>query len=536
MKLKLNLNTSSANVAAAASSGTPTAATPGPAPTPGGSRPGTKIKFKTKSTPSTPLELSEPPKLKKWKAPKPSKPSIKTAKHVESKKGDSKKRDREESGDEHGTIAVQPLKHQPKKIKIVSAKTPKTPIAQTPINFKAKIKGRPLQRHKGEGYDSEASDTEIDPVQLEGFIWRLLPNDDCEYLRQCIVEKKMGVPISQGGPHITFRFFSPDARRVSFNIRGQYYAAIVVDLPTITEAMKSWDKRGWWKSVDICQMILMLAPVEKEEDVRTFPLPKEVNPTTWAYSHGITPPMHYARKRRFRTRANRSDIEQMESVVARLIEADSKAVSSSWQMIDENKERRSQMYSPNPETPGGDDHDEDEYDDEDAEGEEDDTSQQQGYFNTAHHNEGGEDEDQDDELFAGMEKEIEAALEDQLDDQMDVSTPMSTTGATPLASNDNSSALPQEEEEEEDSGDESMEGDDEEDDDVEMGPEERERLAQIEEVKEDIADLEKRIETAQTQIATQQNPILKKRLEDNARKLKAELQIKKSSIGEGDEY
>jgi transcription initiation factor TFIID subunit 7 len=36
-------------------------------------------------------------------------------------------------------------------------------------------------------------------------------------------------------------------------------------------------------------------------------------------------------------------------------------------------------------------------------------------------------------------------------------------------------------------------------------------------------------------LASQVNPILKKRLEDNIRKLKAELQVKKSSIGEGDD-
>jgi TATA-binding protein-associated factor Taf7 len=31
-----------------------------------------------------------------------------------------------------------------------------------------------------------------------------------------------------------------------------------VDLPCIVEGMKSWDRRGWYKSADICQMLLVL--------------------------------------------------------------------------------------------------------------------------------------------------------------------------------------------------------------------------------------------------------------------------------------
>jgi transcription initiation factor TFIID subunit 7 len=88
---------------------------------------------------------------------------------------------------------------------------------------------------------------------------------------------------------------------------------------------------------------------------------------------------------------------------------------------------------------------------------------------------------------------------------------------------------------EEDSGDESLEDEDEDEDAMEVDENERARLAQLQGTKEDIADLERQIVNVQAQHAQQSNPILKKRLEDNIRKLKAELQLKKSSLGEAEE-
>jgi transcription initiation factor TFIID subunit 7 len=91
---------------------------------------------------------------------------------------------------------------------------------------------------------------------------------------------------------------------------------------------------------------------------------------------------------------------------------------------------------------------------------------------------------------------------------------------------------------EEDSGDESVEdgdGDDEGDSEGEIDEDEKARLAQIQGMREDIVDLEKQIENVQAQLATSSNAILRKRLEDNVRRLKAELQLKKSSLGEGDD-
>jgi transcription initiation factor TFIID subunit 7 len=522
MKLKLKVNTGQPK--SPASSIPPTPA-PISAATPGGSRP--KLKFTSKSIPSTPAPIEEPApkKTKAGRAPKPS------AKILA-----SKKREREDSNseDEGSTIAVHA---PPKKVKI-SFGGPKTPLsaiqAQTPILLKPKLKGKPPKRTNGEGYDSEASDREIDPTIEEEFILRMLPGDDCEYLRAAINDKKIGVPISQGGPNIQMKFFHNEGRRAAVIIKGRPYAATLVDLPCIIEGMKSWDKRGWWKSADICQMLWVFARVDKEEEAKTIPLPNIIDKETHQYPHGITPPLHYARKRRFRKGISRNAIEAVEDAIEKLLAADDAAVSTKFEMIDPDMGRQSQMYSPAPgASPGENYDDEDQYsEDDDAEGEEDDNAGS--YFD--HAPQATVKEEDDDDMNADLEADLEAALfdaEGELDAELPISTPDPSV-FLPAAE-----TLVAAQETEDDSGDESIEGDDGEDEDedeeVEIDEDEKARLAQIQGTKEDIADLTRQIELVQGQLTNMNNPLLRRRLEENARKLKAELQLKKSSIGEGDD-
>ncbi|KAF4626367.1 hypothetical protein G7Y89_g11793 [Cudoniella acicularis] len=523
LKLKLNLNTG--GLPKASSPATPSAATPG------GSRPTPKLKLTNKSTPSTPAPVVEDAlKPKKSKAGRATKPSAKVL--------DSRKRVKEESDsdDDGSTIAVQPATKRPKIKMMVPGKQPppKTPVGQTPIlAIKAKIKGKPPKRQPGEGYDSEASDRETDPMIEEEFVLRMMPGEDCDYLRQAIVEKKIGLSPSMGGANIHMKFFAPDGRRAAITIRGHPYAAVLVDLPCIIEGMKSWDKRGWWKSADICQMLWVFSPIQKEEDAKTIALPKIVDGETYQYPHGLTPPMHFARKRRFRKRISRTAIEAIESAVQRLLDADSKAKSTRWEMVDPEAESRqaSQAYSPGPGGSPGYNAGQDEYsEDEDAEGEADDMG---GYFGNNH----GQAIIEGDlgDLDADLEADLEAAMQAE---EFEAATPMSTLGgATPFTTTGETPAATMAPEE--DSGDESMEGEDDDDDEDdeagEIDEDEKARIAQLQGLREDIAELEKQIQSVQAQQAAQANPILKKRLDENVRKLKAELQLKKSSLGEGDD-
>ena len=136
-----------------------------------------------------------------------------------------------------------------------------------------------------------------------------------------------------------------------------------------------------------------------------------------------------------------------------------------------------------------------------------------------------------------MEADLEAAFDEA---EMDTGTPFSqaivetpdvilTNGGTPDAS-----GL------QEDSGDDSSGGEDEDEDaegedDDEVDEDERARIAQLQGAKEDIAEMERNLASQQAQLAQQANPILQKRIRDNIKKIKAELDLKKTAIGEGDE-
>lgn len=525
LKLKLNMGKMNGG-----SSGppTPTATTP-TVTTPGGSRP--KIKLSSRSATSPPLPSPHPLQPKPTKAGRAPKPTKKLT--------ESRKRSKEEDESDEGTISVESRnktsRNEPakKKVKITLKPQGKTPSAagfpapKTPVVIKAKVKGKPPKRPLGEGYDSEASDTEKDPSIEEAFIFRMIPGNDCDYLRTCINEKKMGVHPKHGGADVQMKFFQAEGRRAAVIIRGNVYAATLVDLPCIIEGMKSWDKRGWYKSTDICQMLWIYQRVHNEEEAKTASLPSIIDPETFQYPHGLTPPMHLARKRRFRKRVSRTAIEAVEEAVERLLEEDRKAINSEYEVIEPERKQSSQVFSPG--SYGG----ENQYsEDEDAEGEADDG----GYFSQINNEAHVTDDEMGGDLEADLAAEMEAELEAGADFEDIAATPMSMSGiaATPsMLQGETPTAN-----EEEDSGDESIEGGESPDEGSEaddVDDDEKARLAQLQEAKEDIVDLEKQIEGLQAQLATQNNPILRRRIEDKSRKLKAELEIKKSSIGEAED-
>ncbi|KHJ36430.1 putative transcription initiation factor tfiid subunit 7 [Erysiphe necator] len=487
LKLKFNtgLNTQSTS---------PTSATPG-----------TRIKIRRSSTPIAP----EHPNSKKTKAGRAPKPS---AKVIESRK---RLKDDSESDEKSSTKIRTPA---PKRVKIqvgsrstsILSKNTTTPA----VIFKQK--GKPPKRNPGEGYDSEASDREEDPAIEEQFIIRILDaNDHCNYIRQIINEKKVGATRD-----ISLKFLDPDGRRAIFTVRGQMYAATLVDLPCILEAMKSWDRRGWWKSADISQMLLVFSPIKTEAEAMVIKLPSIVDPVTHQYPHGLTPPMQYARKRRFRKRLHKTQIEAMEDAVEKLLKEDEKAVYTSYEIVDPETEytRTSEAPSQRSSPPCG-EYDEyfgDEYPEEGIARNE--------YYNQMSHNKSNFEAPESDVDLA-LEAELEAAM----DEEYDMITPANNTS---IEQNQDSIA------EEEDSGDESIDSDDREElggKSEEINNVEQERQMREAAVRDDIADLEDRITANVAAQATQSNPILRKRLEEGARKLRAELQLKKSAIGDGED-
>ncbi|KAF5125668.1 Transcription initiation factor TFIID subunit 7 [Metarhizium anisopliae] len=249
-----------------------------------------------------------------------------------------------------------------------------------------KPRGRPPVHPPGDGYDSEASDRELDPAIEEQFILRMLPGEHCDYVRWCMENGKMGIPRAQGGADITIKFFDEDTRRAIMTVKGQSFAAVMVDLPTITESMKTWDRKSFMKSADICQMLLVFQQVKNEEEAKRAQLPTMID-TNFKWPHGVTPPMHDCVNRRFAKTISRKEIEDKEAEVERLLAEDSKASSTKWEWVDDRHDEDVEMGA-----------------DEDAEGEVDDSM---GYFGST----------QNDEIFGDdndLEADLEAAFADDL--------------------------------------------------------------------------------------------------------------------------
>lgn len=403
----------------------------------------------------------------------------------------------------------------PKRLKLNPSKKPGLQ------SIRIKNKGLVPNRPTGVGYDSEASDTEADPAIEEQFILRMLPGEDCEYLRRAIDERRFD------RSEFSFKPLARDGRRAVMKVRDKQYAAVLVDLPCIIEGMKSWDRRGWYKSADICQMLLVLGRVGAEAEALEYPLPQEIqrlDDSTLQYPHGLTPPLKWVRKRRFRNRISTRTIEQVERAVEDLIQQDEEAEGHPrYELVDKNSLDRAEGLVPSGE------YDDYDYDDEqDAEGEvEEGVEEVDGMF-----------EDLEDTLAAEMEAALAAGadgnaveaevVEEAPDSQVyQAGTPTATKPSTPAPEPDTGADTSGDESDGSNGEDETPEG--------ELDEEQLEQQRQVQQSREEIAELEALIRTETAKWETMNNAILKGKLAKRIHDLKTEVSLKKVSIGEGDD-
>ncbi|KAI0438101.1 hypothetical protein F4803DRAFT_536094 [Xylaria telfairii] len=459
-----------------------------------------KIKIKINSQPGTPAPttVAQTPSATKTKAGRTPKPSAKLA--------DSKKRGYESDEDTPLSVArpnkaIKIMHKIPHKAKPSSVATqPGTPI--NTIRFKPK--GETISHKPGDAYDSEASDREADPQRETNFILRVMDGEPAQYLKKALAEGIIGQPKANGGADFSVQFIDSRERRAMVTINGINYAAILVQLPTITEAMKTWDRRSMMKNSDITEMLLCFAVVSGELEAKTVPLPSMVGKNELKWPHGITPPMHDAPNRRFRKTLSEKQWERTQNLVAKLLEDDAAADEVRTDVIMED--------------------DGDAYyeDDEDAEGE----LEPDDYF--------GEQTQQDVDMDAEAELEEEDLLREFLADDeehggatpathLEAPTPMTMGGNTPMPLQEEQ--VSEEEDEEEDISDEDEDDDDEADDDD--GGNDRERKQQLSELHE----LQKQLQEAEKKLETTTMPILKKRLSSSIESTKKEISVKKAALG-----
>ena len=429
----------------------------------------------------------------------------------------------------------QPMHIRTHSIKLSSSKpsalTPKTPTGMT--RLKINKKGNKPPRPLGVGYDSDAEDAEDDPAIEENIVLRMLPGPDAELLRRAIDERTIGVPLNQGGADVRMRFFAKEPRRAAVCVQDRVYSAVLVDLPCVVESMKSWDRRGWWKSADICQMWLVTGRVNGEEEAQEAPLPREMDVKTWQWPHGLTPPMHNVRKRRFRKRVSYRTIEAAEDEVERLLAADREVKKqkgrSTAEVVDLEALRQQEVE------------DEEEYE----EAEEQDGEGDVGMFEEggeyANGDEPGDCYDEDDAeddaeavaariaLELGADMGIPGSLQPDPASAADAFAPTTTPAEpTPEGATGNAAPTPAAEEEESDE-------DEDEDEAEEQNEEELEKARMRAQQREEVAHLQNEVETTKQQLSQTLNPLLRQRYEKRIESFEKDLANKKRNLGDEDD-
>ncbi|KAJ7685378.1 TAFII55 protein conserved region-domain-containing protein [Mycena polygramma] len=321
-------------------------------------------------------------------------------------------------------------------------------------------------------YDRELDSDDEDLAFEEQFILRMPPGEDCEKLRKMVAAREVS-------NDVWFKF--KDSRRAVFHIGNNTYSSKLVDLPCIIESQKTLDNKQMFKVADICQMLVVENRIDRDEPLGH----KNFNIEEFIWPHGITPPLHHVRKRRFRKRVNRRTIESVEQAVERLLDEDSLASEVKYDILEnvnpdlsdsEFIERDEPIDAPTPAisdsgdpVTGGD------------------------------ANEDDEDSDDSDEPDGDIDEELAAELDLALGDE-------------------------EGDGDDEDEEDESEEEDDDDDDD--------EAVQSRKLLNEEIRDLEAAVAKKENEIANSANLLIKKRFEDALKKLTADLEMKRAQRDE----
>uniref|UniRef100_A0A8C9KH32 TATA-box binding protein associated factor 7 like n=1 Tax=Panthera tigris altaica TaxID=74533 RepID=A0A8C9KH32_PANTA len=165
---------------------------------------------------------------------------------------------------------------------------------------------------------------------------------------------------------------SSDGRHAVVDVEDVSLTAKLVDLPCIIGSLKTLDKKTFYKTADISQMLVCTADDDLHSSLEESVTSTDLNAVMknekereqkYVWKHGITPPLKNVRKKRFRkTTKKLTDFKQIEEIsfpeytespdvekeVKRLLCSDAEALSARWEVIaeDETKEIESQGSIP----------------------------------------------------------------------------------------------------------------------------------------------------------------------------------------------
>ncbi|XP_064134523.1 transcription initiation factor TFIID subunit 7-like [Loxodonta africana] len=189
------------------------------------------------------------------------------------------------------------------------------------------------------------------PQELENQFILRLPPEHASTVRKMIrsgniaMKDKLKIDLHSDGRHAVVQ-----VEDVSLNAK-------LVDLPCVVASLKTLDKKSFYKTADISQMLvcttdgdLQSSPEQSvsSTDAKDIEADDGKRRKKYNWKHGITPPLKNVRKRRFRKIKKKStDVKEIEEIsfaeytespdvekeVKRLLCSDAEAVSARWEVI-----------------------------------------------------------------------------------------------------------------------------------------------------------------------------------------------------------
>jgi transcription initiation factor TFIID subunit 7 len=173
-------------------------------------------------------------------------------------------------------------------------------------------------------------------VELENQFILRLPAEPAKALRETLRSGAMNLK-----DRLTIRM-EPDMRYGEVRLDHWLLHAKLVDLPAIIESLKTIDNKSFYKTADICQILICTEeeePIAPEEDP---PKQRKKDPNKvdkkYLWPHGIAPPLKNVRRRRFRKTLKKKYVEapEIEKEVKRLLRVDNDAVAVKWEVLSED--------------------------------------------------------------------------------------------------------------------------------------------------------------------------------------------------------
>ncbi|KAK3813572.1 MAG: TAFII55 protein conserved region-domain-containing protein [Linnemannia elongata] len=357
------------------------------------------------------------------------------------------------------------------------------------------------------GKDSDDDNEDEPEVSIEEqFILRLPPGEMLDRFREKVIAREVDESVK-------LKF--TDARRGTFTFEGIDFPTKLVDLPTIIEAQKTLNGKQMYKIADISQMLIVdEVPAEKviktepgagsrdpASEVMPAPTLPPLKPSEYIWPDGLTNPLKNVRKRRFRKRVSKVAVEGVEAEIERLLQEDAQAEEVVYEMR-EQVDGMDRFDSDDGATPAPEGAQSDlDMDDNDGEMMDMDEEEEE--------DEDEEDDEYEKDLLAELEREIAQDDDDDEDDDDDDE---------------------EEEEEEEDDDDDEDSGSDEDDEDDDEDDKEKAQVEKL--LKDEIKELDSKIQENEEKLQSAPNEILKKRFNLIVEQLRKELELKKSQLEE----